>query len=65
MMRISSNSRTYILQHLDGTTMTLRESKVEWVDWDYERWTKDRPLWAPSAYAARLIRLGFHRKEAD
>ncbi len=65
MTRISSDSRTYVLQHQDGTTVTIHKDKAEWEKWDHKRWTEDLPLWHPSAYAAKLVRLGFHRKEAD
>ncbi len=57
--------RTYFLQHPDGTKVRLSNGKAEWENWDHKRWTEDRPLWHPSAYAARLVRIGFHREEVD
>jgi hypothetical protein len=51
-----------VLTHSDGTTVVLGRDGAIWTEPSGRTVKEDRPLWPPRVYAARLIRLGFHRE---
>ncbi|MDW5563959.1 MAG: hypothetical protein SA339_12125 [Methanomassiliicoccus sp.] len=51
-----------ILTHSDGTQVTLSKDVATWTEPNGHVVKEDRPLWPPKAYAARLVRQGFHRE---
>ena len=52
-----------VLTHDDGTTVRLGKDAAVWTEPNGKESKEDRPLWPPRAYAARLVRIGFHRGE--
>jgi hypothetical protein len=54
--------REIVLTHPDGTSVAIDRNAATWTEPSGHVIKEDRPLWPPKAYAARLIRLGFHRE---
>lgn len=54
--------KNLILTHPDGTIVAIDRNAATWTEPNGKVIKEDRPLWPPKAYAARLIRLGFHRE---
>lgn len=59
---MSPSAKEIVLMHSDGTTVTLGRGVATWTEPSGQVRREDNPLWPPKAYAARLVRLGFHRE---